>query len=201
VIKMGRKLRVCWLARLLRGRRLDRNPLRRASDRTETLLLTALVIVFLAAAPVVMLAVGARAHAIAHRTQLDQQAARLQVQALVLQVEPATGGYTQLDPEVRARWTAPSGKVTTGDVIAPFGTVAGATARVWITRDGQPSEPPLLDSQVSGQVAFAEATSVVAVALAVIAGGVVARRALNTRRMAAWDAEWRATGPRWTTRA
>jgi len=31
--------------------------------------------------------------------------------------------------------------------------------------------------------------------------GLLARRTLDKRRMAAWDAEWRATGPRWTTRA
>jgi len=48
---------------------------------------------------------------------------------------------------------------------------------------------------------FAEVSSVIVVALAVTATGLVARRALDKRRMAAWDAEWRATGPRWTTRA
>jgi hypothetical protein len=30
--------------------------------------------------------------------------------------------------------------------------------------------------------------------------GVLGRRALDKRRMAAWDADWRATGPRWTAR-
>ncbi len=30
------RFRTSWLARLLRGRRLDRNPLRRGSDRAET---------------------------------------------------------------------------------------------------------------------------------------------------------------------
>lgn len=185
----------------MRGRRLDRNPLRRACDRTETLLLTGLVTAFLAAAPVVLLAVGGLVHGLAHRTQLAQEAARLQVSALVLRVEPSAGGYWELDPQVQARWTAPSGKVTTGEVVAPAGTVAGSTARVWITSDGRPSEAPLLDSQVAGQVMFAEVSSVIVVALAVTATGLVARRALDKRRLAAWDAEWRTIGPRWTTRA
>jgi hypothetical protein len=30
--------------------------------------------------------------------------------------------------------------------------------------------------------------------------GALALRALNKRRMAAWDADWQATGPHWTTR-
>jgi hypothetical protein len=29
----------------------------------------------------------------------------------------------------------------------------------------------------------------------------VTRWTLDKRRIAAWDAEWRSTGPRWTTRA
>ena len=40
--RLGRRLGTSWLARLLRGRRLDRNPLRRGSDRAETVVLGAL---------------------------------------------------------------------------------------------------------------------------------------------------------------
>jgi hypothetical protein len=198
---MGSKLEVSWLGRLIRARRLDHNPLRRPSDRAETLLLTALLIVFLAAASVVTLAVGARVQDAGHRTQLEQDASRLQVPALVLQLEPATEGYASPDSPAQARWTEPSGTVTTGEVTVPSGTAAGTTVRVWITRDGQPSDPPLLDSQISAQVLLAEISSVLVAALAMIVTGAVARRALDKRRMAAWDAEWRATGPRWTTRA
>ena len=43
------RFRTSWLARLLRGRRLDRNPLRRGSDRAETIMLGALLAGFLAA--------------------------------------------------------------------------------------------------------------------------------------------------------
>jgi hypothetical protein len=45
------RFRTSWLARLLRGRRLDRNPLRRGSDRAETIVLGALLAGFLAAGP------------------------------------------------------------------------------------------------------------------------------------------------------
>ena len=48
--------------RFVRGRRLDDNPLRRATDRTETLVLIVLAAVFLVCAPVAAQSSGA-AHA------------------------------------------------------------------------------------------------------------------------------------------
>jgi hypothetical protein len=56
--RLGRRLGTSWLARLLRGRRLDRNPLRRGSDRAETVVLAALLAAFLAAAPFAAQAAG-----------------------------------------------------------------------------------------------------------------------------------------------
>ena len=44
--------RMHWLARLMRGWRLDRNPLRRRSDRAETAVLGVLLAAFLAGRPV-----------------------------------------------------------------------------------------------------------------------------------------------------
>ena len=57
------RFRTSWLARLLRGRRLDRNPLRRGTDRAETVVFGALLAGFLAAAPFAAHAAGAWAHA------------------------------------------------------------------------------------------------------------------------------------------
>src|SRR5690348_18243309 len=61
--RLGRRLGTCWLARLLRGRRLDRNPLRRGSDRAETVVLGVLLAAFLAAAPFAAHAAWALGHA------------------------------------------------------------------------------------------------------------------------------------------
>lgn len=198
---MGGKHGNSWLVRVVRGRRLDRNPLRRASDRAETLMLLALVITFLAAAPLVALAVGAWVHGAAHRVQLGQERARFPVSALVLEVTPETGSYAYFYAPAQARWTAPSGRVTTGALIVPAGTAAGTTVPVWITRAGQLTPSPLQDSQVSELAQLAEAGGVGVTALAVAVAGTAGRRALSKRRLAAWDAGWRATGPRWTTRA
>ncbi len=194
--------RMTWLERFARGRRPDRNPLRRASDLIETALLAVVVVAFFVAAPFAAQQSGAWMHATAHRAQIAQQAARHQVTAVVLEPAPSAqmGGWGAADAWVPARWTAPDGKVMTDKVLEPAGTAAGAKVRVWVTRDGQLSSQPLLDSQVSGQVLLSQVLSVVALAILMLVIGVLGRRALDKRRMAAWDADWRATGPRWTAR-
>ena len=75
------RFRTSWLARLLRGRRLDRNPLRRRSDRAETIVLGALLAGFLAAAPFAAHAAGAWGHDSAVRDAQAQRASLVQVTA------------------------------------------------------------------------------------------------------------------------
>ncbi len=186
------------LGRFVRGRRPDRNPLRRGSDRVETAVLAVLVIVFLVAAPFTALAVGSWALARAHQTQLAERASSYQVPALVLKLEaPSGGGY----PSARARWTAHDGKVVTGDIPVPLGAAVGSTQWQWTTADGQLTDPPLEDSQVTGQASVAEGFGVFTLAVLLTVTGLVTRWTLDKRRMAAWDTEWRANGPHWTTRA
>jgi hypothetical protein len=197
-----RKPRMTWLGRFARGRRPDHNPLRRASDLIETGLLAVLVAAFLVAAPFAARQSGAWMHASAHQAQLAQQAARHQVTAVALESAPGSqmGGWGVAYAWVQARWTTPDGKVIAGKVLEPPGTVAGAKVPVWITRDGRLASEPLLDSQVSGQVLVTQVLSVTALAILLTVVGLLSRRALDKRRMGAWDADWRATGPRWTAR-
>jgi hypothetical protein len=199
---MGRRrqdTRVTRLGRFVRGRRPDRNPLRRASDRVETAVLALLVIVFLVAAPFAALASGSWALTRAHKAQLAQQASSYQVSARVLTLESQGSAFG--DPEAQARWTARDGKVVTGDVIVPLDTTPGSIRQLWTTADGQLTNPPLQDSQVTGQAYVAGGLGVFALAVLLTITGLVTRWTLDKRRMAAWDAGWRATGPRWTTRA
>jgi len=188
------------LGRFVRGRRPDRNPLRRGSDRVETAVLALLVIVFLAAAPFAALASSSWALARAHQAQLAERASSYQVPARVLKLE-ATSGAAYGDPSAHARWTAHDGKVVTGDIAVPLGAAVGSTQWLWTTADGQLTNPPLEDSQVTGQAYVAEGLGVFTLAVLLTVTGLVTRWMLDKRRMAAWDTEWRATGPRWTTRA
>ena len=196
-------IRVTRLGRFVRGRRPDRNPLRRASDRVETAVLAVILIAFFAAAPFAAQAAGAWAQTRAHEAQRTEQAAWHQVPALVLTATTGVqgyGAYAGLESPAQARWTAPDGKVITGEIPVAPGTAAGTTVRLWTTRDGVLTDPPLQDSQVADDALLAGTVSVIALATLLAITGMLARRALDKYRMAAWDAEWRATGPRWTTR-
>lgn len=191
------------LGRFVRGRRPDRNPLRRTSDRLETAVLALLAVAFLAAAPFAARASAQWAHASARQAQLAEQASWRQVPALVLNAaSPARGdgGYAALETEARARWTAPNGTVVTGEIPVAPNTAAGAVVRLWVTSDGQLTDAPLQASQVANDAVLAGSFSVIALATLLAVVGMLARRALDRQRMAAWDAEWRAAGPHWTTR-
>lgn len=197
-----RRLRATWLVLCVREWRLDRNPLRRTYDRVETLVLAALVITFLAGAPFAVLLSGAWTSALAHRMQHEQEASRHQVRATVVTLDPGSASdYSGLNPQrdAQARWTTSSGKAVTGEVTVSSGTMVGSAVPVWVARDGQPGEPPLLNSQIAGQVVLAQVASVTVLAIVVTTAGLVSRQALDKRRMAGWESEWRANGPHWTT--
>jgi len=194
-------IRVTRLGRFIRGRRLDRNPLRRPSDRLETAALAVLVIVFLAAAPFAALATGSWALATGRQTQLAEQASSYQVPARVLKLDSPGGVFAYGDPQAQARWTAHDGRVITGEITVPLDTAVGSTQQLWTTRDGRITNPPLEDSQVTGQAYFDEVFAVFVLAILLTIIGLVARWALDKHRMAAWETEWRTAGPAWTTRA
>jgi hypothetical protein len=187
--------------RFIRGRRFDRNPLRRSSDRAETSLLALLVLVFLACAPLAALGTGTWAHARAQQAANTQLATRYQVMAVTLgpmQAEPSSGLVAH---EAKARWTAPDGRVVTDTLPVPAGTKAGTKIPLWVTGDGQAALQPMSESGVTSLTVLGGAVGPIALAILLTGSGLLARRSIDKRRMAAWDADWRATAPRWTTRA
>jgi len=201
--RLGHRFGACWPARLLRGWRLDRNPLRRGSDRAETVVLGALLAVFLAAAPFAAHAAGSWAYATYAREAQAQRAVLRQVPATVLQAPPkltAFPGAGVVPLGVDARWRAPDGQARTGLLFVPADATAGSTVLVWVDHAGRLADPPLGRAQLATRAQLAEeaAVGVLAITLAVI--GSLARRSLDRRRLAAWDAEWLATGPRWSPR-
>ena len=190
------------MSRLVRGRRFDRNPLRRTSDRAESVVLIMLVVAFLASAPLVAAASGVWARAAAQRAELAQTGSWHQVTAVVLVPPgPPALGSVGLASEAEARWTAPDGTRVTGHLPVPYGTQVGAKFREWVTPDGHLTQQPMTDSQVASMTVTAEVAGVVALAIAIALAGALTRWLLNKRRMAGWDADWHSTGPRWTTRA
>jgi hypothetical protein len=99
-----------------------------------------------------------------------------------------------------ARWRAPDEHARTGEVFVTAGTLAGGTVRAWVDRTGQLANPPLTRDQVSGRIQLAAGTAVVGLAVVLAAAGWLTRHFLDRRRLAGWEAEWLANGPRWNPR-
>jgi hypothetical protein len=192
----------CW-RRCIRGRRLDRNPLRRASDRVETVILAGLITAFLAGAPFAVQAGGSFAHGGARHLQQTQLATRSHVTATTLEAMPPddrSRGALFLVPAVEASWNAPDGRTVYGEVPVPNRTPAGAQVAVWTTPGGKLANPPLTDSQVASATAFGQASSGIIVAALLALTWLLARRELDRRRYAAWDDDWQSTDSRGSQR-
>jgi hypothetical protein len=188
--------------RWLRGLWPDRNPLRRTSDRVEAAIVATALIMFLVGAPLVALFAGHWAAAAAHRVQRDQQTSWHQVTAVLLASASPTVdiGYGAVDTsEVRARWTAPDGTARTGDVPAPAAAQKGSTVRIWVDQSGAVTGPPLRPAQATGQAVLATVVAPFVLGTVLICATSLALQVLDRRRLADWDADWQATGPRWNS--
>jgi hypothetical protein len=185
-----------WAMRVVRGLWPDHNPLRRTIDRVEAVVVAGLAAAFLAGVPLAAVAAGHYAYGYASRTAAAQRAAWHQVPARLLTAVPASA-YGD-EGSVAARWTAPDGRRCTGMVFAPVAAPAGGTVRVWVDEAGRLTGPPLQPSLIRAQAVLAAILAALVFAIIVVCVGLLAHVALDRRRLAAWDAEWRATGPQWT---
>jgi hypothetical protein len=192
------------LARCARRLGLDRNPLRRPTDRIEAVIRLVTLILLLVAVPMATLAAGRQADHLALRQAHAVQAADRQVTAVLLRQAPPTGvpdPYTSIQMTlVLARWHPPGQPARSGQVLAPAGARAGSTVRIWIDASGAVTSPPPDHRMIIGDVFVAAVVTWLVTSLLVLGASTLARRLLDRRRLRAWDAEWRATGPLWTGR-
>jgi len=192
------------LAPLARWLGLDRNPLRRGTDRIEATMRLVMVILLVAAVPVAAVAAGRWAdHHARHQIQAQQAADHL-VTAVLLQDAPVTGvpdPYTSVQTTwVSARWQPPGQPSRTGQVLAVAAARKGSTVRIWIDPSGAVTAPPLDHRDIVGDVLLAVMATCLGSWLVLLAAGMLARRALDRRRLNAWEAEWRVSGPLWSGR-
>jgi hypothetical protein len=188
-----------WLRRYIRGARLDRNPLRRKSDRVETYILAGSAVAAIAVAPFAAQLASQASHTAAQHAEQAQLASRHQVTALTLQAAAgSTTGYSlQSEFPVQARWITVTGQVRTGQVMVPPGTAEGSMVPVWTNAAGQATDPPLEPGQVAGQADLAAIGAIAGLAILFTCEAAIVRHALNRRRLAAWDADWAVTAPMW----
>ena len=190
------------VARTARWLGFDRNPLRRRTDRIEAALRLVLVVLLVAAVPAAAVLAGQRADHLSLNRAYAQRAADHLVAAVLLEQAPATGSpdpYTSVQTAwVPARWQPPGLAARTGEVLAVAGARKGSTVRIWIDSSGAITDPPLDHRDIAGDVCVAVVATCLGSWLVLLASGALARRALDRRRLSAWDAEWRANGPHWS---
>jgi hypothetical protein len=191
------------LARLARWLGFDRNPLRRGTDRVEGALRLVMIILVVAVIPAAVAAGRWADHYGLHRAEV-QRAVNHQVTAVLLRDAPAIGipdPYTSVQTTwVPARWQPPGQPLRSGEVLAVVGARKGSTVRTWIDPSGAVTDPPVDHRVVVGNVWLAVMTTCLVSWVLLLAAGMLARRALDRRRLRAWDAEWRASGPQWSGR-
>ncbi len=187
------------LARCARWLGVDRNPLRRTTDRIETAIRLAMIILLVGAVPIAAVAVGQRADQLALRRVHAQQAGDHVVNAVLLRPASATGipdPYSSVQYAwVLARWQPPDRPARSGEVLAPAGSRRGSTVPTWINATGAVTNPPPQHRQIIGDVCVAVAGTCFLSLLVLLGSATLARRTLDRWRLDAWEAEWRASGP------
>lgn len=177
--------------RLCRWLGLDRNPLRRTSDRIEA---WATVLLAAAFAPLAVLAT-CTAIGWVHEAERRDQADR-QVSAVAL--APARLPYQNYGlPEtlwVPIAWTVGHTRHT-AQAQVPYGTAQGAKVRIWLGPYGHPISAPTTAGQARVQVVMALVIAPL-IAAEILALAWAALHWLQTRRhLAAWGAEWQSFDP------
>jgi hypothetical protein len=190
--------------RLARWFGFDRNPLRRGTDRIQAALRLVTVVVLVAGVPAAAVAAGRQAdHLALNRAHAQQTTERL-VTAVLLQNGPANGvpePYTDVQTVwVPARWQPPGQPPRTGQVLAVAGARQGSAVPTWIDSSGAVTAPPMDHRDIVGDVCVAVVATCLVSWLLLLVSGALARRALDRRRLRAWEAEWRAGGPLWSGR-
>jgi hypothetical protein len=175
--------------RLVRSLGLDRNSLRRTSDKLEAYLRLAMIIAFV---PLAVLISCYAAHVI-RETGLREQHTEKPRQVIATVLARAPMHYSALLGSpwewVPARWFA-GATAHYGAVLAAAGTPRGATVRIWIDRSGHVSRAPMTADQLKWRVITSIVFAPATLALVILLMLSVVHGLLNRRRLAEWDSAW-----------
>ncbi|ORB75342.1 hypothetical protein BST44_05655 [Mycobacterium scrofulaceum] len=174
------------LPRTLFARLFGRNPLVRASDRLEAVLLVLAVAVSLLTVPIAA-AVGTAVHESRSRAHVEWVQTRQPVSATVVGAgHPRTtlDGTTATAP---ARWEF-AGAEHTGDVTAPLTAKVGDRVEIWVNHRGAPVSRPMVSPR--DEAVGIAAAMWCAVSLSVAASFAGVRHALDGARGARWQHEF-----------
>jgi hypothetical protein len=193
--------------RVMRYLGLDRNPLRRTTDRVDTWLTLALMATMLLAGPVVAWTAGAAAYRTVIHTGAEGRADRFAVNAIleadsiVYPVGVADGiEASPQRPPVPARWTGPDGSRHNGNIVPRGRDRAGSAVVIWTDAQGNLASSPRPYQDAVGRGVTVGLLAFAGLALVAVCLRLAVRRQLDRRRLASWQAEWTLIEPRWSGR-
>lgn len=189
------------LSQVARSAGLDRNPMRRPSDRAEAFMKIAVFITLTVVAPLLAWLVGRDTYQDGVRVESEERASRQHVTATLLQ-RAESSQAPAADPTVlvSASWTLPDGATRAGLVAVKAGTTAGATVPVWVDASGLPTTAPRPHDETVAQTAATVALVPLVVAVVVFLVQLVVRMLLDRYRIRQWQAGWSEIEPLWTSR-
>ncbi|MFJ2949594.1 hypothetical protein ACIO8H_18480 [Streptomyces sp. NPDC087226] len=180
------------------------NPLRRRTDSFHAWLGLGVLIAVLALAPVAALVAAKTARAHYEDTARHQKLTR-HVTTATLTHDAPRHPEPGSDEEKHTRYPAEVRVVTrdglerhTRAEVEP-GLAAGNTVRVWITADGETTDPPLTPKEIRSRTMGWALLAAMGVALTGAAAHAATGLAVRRRNLDDWDTAWARTAPRWTT--
>jgi len=183
------------IARFGRRVRPGRNPLARAGDRVEALLLLLAVAGALLAIPFAA-AFGSETYAAQNARAAEERATRHPATAVSLAAasgQPYStdgAGAPAAQTSVPAAWFDARGTRHTGEVLADPGSPAGTRVSIWLDQRGEPAGEPLSTSTSVADGVFAAILLWAAITGALAGLYATARFVLIRFHAAAWDRAW-----------
>lgn len=188
-----------WL-RFKRRMALDGNPLRRRSDIIAAWLTPAMIVVFAALIPAVAAVTSTLVRG-DNAAVVRASHGWVHVTGRLLRSAPGPAqkdhGANIWNEAAPAQWTF-RGQQYTGAIPVPAGSRAGSLQTVHLNAAGQVQTPPLAPSQLVDRIDTLSFIVMAAVGLALLTFKGIVRRILDKRRLAAWESDWHAVGPRWS---
>lgn len=191
------------LQRRLRAWGFDRNPMRRRVDRVETWTATVLLVLLLVVVPIAAVVTMARVYDNGVRAEHHQAATRFRVTATVLTngeltADSSGNGVGQV---VTVGWHTRWGAYQRAAVPEMPGDRIGAHRRLWVTASGAVVGRPRDRAQTVSDTVLAGLFAITGATLPFVGVHSLVRRRLDRKRMAAWEADWALTAPRWIRNA
>jgi hypothetical protein len=190
------------LRRAIRRFTLGSGPLKRRSDRLQMLARLVVVLAFVMAPPLAVLA-ATKTQAHLEALAATEAAERRHTTALTLEEAPTPNGGAVTDEAshikvaVPAHWTTSSGADREGSVLVAPGAPAGTAVPIWIDQRGELSWAPINPRGIQGTATAMALLPLLGVPLAAWAAYAVFCAALDARRDRRWTEGWAAVEPRW----